>query len=67
MGQASLSCSGGCVCTGDMKLEGMQERRVSQRHIHSIKASQAPSCILTIMVSPTTTSDGHVVKIQVGD
>ena len=39
MGQASLSCSG-CKCYGDMTLEGMQERKVSQRHIHSIKATQ---------------------------
>ena len=39
MGQASLTCSG-CKCYGDMMLEGMQVRKVSQRHIHSIKATQ---------------------------
>ena len=37
MGQASLTCPGGCNCSG---IEGMQERRASQHHNHSIEATQ---------------------------
>ncbi|GAX72559.1 hypothetical protein CEUSTIGMA_g15.t1 [Chlamydomonas eustigma] len=64
MGQASIACSNNCTCKGDLMLEGMQERKVSQRHIHSLQVNQVDACRITITVLPTTKSDGHSVKIQ---
>ena len=65
MGRGVLSCVGGCQCTGNMVLEGLDTtRRVSQLHIHSgIKATQSSECILQVTVSNLTAGTGHKVKI----
>jgi lysophospholipase L1-like esterase len=65
MGKGLLNCLGGCQCSGDMVLEGLDTtRKVSQLHIHSnIRATQSSECILQVTVSDQTNGTGHKVKI----
>ena len=67
MGRGIVSCTGGCTCSGDLTLEGLDvTRRVSQLHIHSgIKATQSSECIVQVTVSNESgAGGGHKVKIS---
>ena len=50
MGRAAVTCFGGCRCSGDMVLEGMHERRVSQLHNHQIQATQVGALYITLSI-----------------
>lgn len=63
MGQAEVTCTGGCTCPVTI-LEGHWEQHNSQLSPHRISVSQALDCTLKIRVTNATSSGQHKVKIQ---
>ncbi|KAG1680790.1 hypothetical protein FOA52_008123 [Chlamydomonas sp. UWO 241] len=68
MGKGTISCGNGCTCSGEqgrLTIDGHDgSRKVSQVHMHSLFASQAKECVITVTVAGETSSGGHKVKVQ---
>ncbi|KAG1658766.1 hypothetical protein FOA52_001308 [Chlamydomonas sp. UWO 241] len=63
MGQAAVRCVGGCTCD-ESRIDGHNDEKNSQLHLHEFKATQADECLIEIEVLGETRSGHHKVKIS---